>query len=71
MCNSVEMQAEAAAMHSCTCPHSFVSQAQDFWKMHTVTELFRLEKPSEIPQPNHSHPIVPTAHVPQCHIPVG
>ena len=31
-------------------------------------ELLRLEKTSKIPQPN---PSVPTAHVPQCHIPTA
>lgn len=35
---------------------------------HRITEPFRLEKGSETPP---AHPPVPTAHVPQCHVPAA
>ena len=35
---------------------------------HRITESLRLEKTSHIPK---SNPTMPTAHVPQCHIPTG
>jgi len=33
-------------------------------------ESLRLEKASEIPTSTPAHPTMPTAHIPQCHIPV-
>ena len=38
---------------------------------HRIIESFRLEKTSKIPKLNHNHPTVPTAHGPQCHIPMA
>ena len=42
----------------------------EIWPFHTITELLRLGKSSEIPNPTPAHPTVPTDHIPKCHIPV-
>ena len=36
-----------------------------------ITESLRWEKTSRIPKSNPTQPTMPTAHVPQCHIPTA
>ena len=61
--SGTEHCAEKAAVHGHVCSQP---EGHQLGSGNRITEPFRLEKPSETPNPP-----VPTAHIPQCHIPAA